>query len=192
MLIGVVLLLLLFLFLLIWFLLRQRPGVTTITPSLGDNEQGAIVKLGVVEPETEEPIAVKTPVETVLQNLVMIFTERYGSYSSESEFANLYDVMELMSASFQEETADFISSASSPSLSERGVGGEGYYGVTTRVLLVKAISIDEEGGTAVLEVSTQQEESRDSPQNSEIKYQTLVLSCVKEGDVWKVASAVWQ
>lgn len=181
--VGVVVLLLAFLFLLIWFLLRQRPGMITVTLPLGDNEQGAMVEPGAVEPEIEEPIVVKTPVETTLQNLAVIFTERYGSYSSESEFANLYDVMELMSASLQEETKDFISSASV---------FPAYYGVTTRVLSVKAISIDEEGGTAVLEVSTQREESKNSPQSSEIKYQRLTLKYIQEDGVWKVNSAVWQ
>lgn len=177
-----VVLFLFLLWLLVWFLnQKQQPipssavvveGISVVTPRAQTAEPSAT---------TDKRIAETREIDSSLQSLAITFVERYGSYSTESDFANLYDVMDLMTASFRDETQDFIATARA-SLS--------YYGVTTRVLSVKEIVSGET--SASLEVATQREESKDSPQNSEVKYQTLVLTCLKEDGVWKVSSALWQ
>lgn len=173
--VGVVLFLIL-LFLLIWFLFKQKPIPVTVIP---------VETNTLVAPPRDTGVETVVPpienVDTSLQSLAMTFAERYGSYSTETDFANLKDVLVLMSASLKAETEGFIAAAKT---------SNEYYGVTTNVLSVKVTSSTADSGT--VEVSTQREESKGGPQNSEISYQKLLLNCVKEGGVWKVASAIWQ
>lgn len=166
---------LILLFLLIWFLSKQTPAPVVVVTN-ETNDQAARPR----ETEDETPPPAES-VDVSLQSLALTFAERYGSYSTETDFANLYDVMVLMSASLKAQTENFIASAK--------VSNE-YYGVTTRVLSVEVTSSTAASGT--VEVATQREESKGGPQNSEISYQKLLLSCLKEGGVWKVASATWQ
>jgi hypothetical protein len=171
------LLFLFLLFLLIWFLFRHKP-----VPSPAIGGQAELQTPPPRASEEEEPAAAPAEkIDVSLQSLAVTFVERYGSYSSESEFANLYDVMDLMTASLKAQTEAFITSAKM---------SEEYYGVTTRVLSTDVLSSSET--SAAVEASTQREESKGSPQNSEVSYKKLLLNCVKEDGLWKVASAVWQ
>ena len=114
--------------------------------------------------------------------LAKTFAERYGSFSNEAGFQNLYDVMPFMTSSMVEQTQITIDTATPQ---------QTYYGVTTRVITVKMVEIDETAGTAVLELTTQREEAIGSPEKTSIKYQKLNLAFEKEGDLWKVSSATW-
>lgn len=111
------------------------------------------------------------------------FVTRYGSYSNEANFANLVDVLPLMSRTFASETEEFI---------ERTAVPEEYYGVTTGIITVKVDSQDDVAGEAQVTVMTQREESIGSPQNSIVKYQEIFLTFVMENGSWKVDSATWQ
>ncbi|MFA6132280.1 MAG: hypothetical protein WC702_04470 [Patescibacteria group bacterium] len=168
---------LLLLLLLIWFLNQKTPAASVVV--VPEIEKPVVTPR--VETEVTEAEVETEQVNTALQSLAITFAERYGSYSTQSSFANLYDVMDLMTATLRTQTENFIATAqTSPD----------YYGVTTRVLSVKIISSD--ATSASLEAATQREESNGGPQNSEIKYQKLLLTCLKENGVWKVASALWQ
>jgi hypothetical protein len=171
---------LILLFSLVWFLQNARPVPTTVVLS----PEKPTVQTS--RDETQESSVVSEPIETkdidvALQTLAVSFAERYGSYSTESSFANLYDILPMMTAALRSQTEDFIAKSSVSSL---------YYGVTTRVLSVDVSTSDKTMATVT--VSTQREESKGSAQNSEIKYQDLFLTCVEENGVWKVSSAIWQ
>jgi hypothetical protein len=116
-------------------------------------------------------------------SLSKTFAERYGSYSNEANFSNLVDVLPLMSASFAQETEQFIESNEPP---------EEYYGVSTRVITVSVDSQDEVSGTAQVSITSQREESVGSPQNRETKFQDIVLTFITEEGSWKIDSATWQ
>jgi len=179
--ISAIVLLIILLFFLVWFLNSQKTSVKPVV--VAEEKTELVVKPRdnngtAASPETAAEVV---NVDTSLKSLAITFAERYGSYSTESDFANIYDVMDLMTASFRGETENFLAAAKN---------SKEYYGVTTRVLTTKVTSSDETSST--VEISTQREESKGSPQNSEIKYQKLILSCLKENDVWKVNSALWQ
>ena len=114
--------------------------------------------------------------------LAKTFVERYGSFSNEANFENLRDVLPLMTASFANETQEFIDSSSAPT---------DYYGMTSRVITVDVLEMDETAGIASLELTTQREEALDSPVNTTVRYQKIRLDFVMEDGVWKVASATW-
>lgn len=137
-----------------------------------DTEQGLPLFLG------EEAELVPTD----LWSLSQTFAERYGSYSSESDFANARDLLPLMSAAFVARTLASM---------ETAVPSSGYYGVTTRFLSVKVTAQNDAAGTASAEVQTQREEASGSVQDVQVRYQVLQLVFVKEQSVWKVDDAVW-
>ncbi len=163
---------------------------------------GSVEVTVVTEPAYEEEVeVVKEPVKGTLSkkaletkqeerstgasvvSLSKTFVERYGSYSNEANFSNLVDVLPLMSASFASETEQFIASNDPP---------EEYYGVTTRVITVSVDSQDETTGSAQVSITSQRQESVGTPQNSEIKFQDIVLTFITEGGSWKIDSATWQ
>lgn len=117
-----------------------------------------------------------------LQALAKTFAERYGSFSTEANFANLEDVMLLMTPEFAARTQAYIDTAAV---------GESFYGVTTRVVSINIDQLDEEAGQAVLTINTQRQEAVDSPQNISVKYQDIVLEFEMISGSWKVSSATW-
>lgn len=150
------------------------------------------VVVPIVEEETVSPEPVAAPEISILQeqrdqsaglqSLAKTFTERYGSFSTEADFANLADVILLMTPGFAEETQLYIDTATM---------GESFYGVTTRVISLSVDQLDEEAGVAVITLSTQRQEAVDSPQNVSVKYQDIVLEFEKISGSWKVSSAIW-
>lgn len=140
------------------------------------------------EEETEvivEPLAEERKQEISASTVVGIFVERFGSYSSESDLANIEDVLSLATTSYQSELETLINEVRS------GTQNSTYYGVTTRVISKKMTVYDEAAGTASFDVVTQREESIGSVQESTVRYQTIRLELRREDGVWKIASATW-
>ncbi len=182
-LVGLLILLLLLLLLWVWFLLKPKgePVVEKTEPSveqqeeIADNGPSPQQQQLEQEQETRQQAASAT---TVAKS----FTERYGSYSNEAKFQNLFDLLPLMTDAFAEQTKTTVENATLP---------ETYYGVTTRVLTVVVESMDEESGEATMKMQTQREISEGSTQNTKIEYQEIRLTLNKEAGVWKVDSADW-
>lgn len=169
---------------LLWFFLKPKPKPVVIVPPVVAEKPlpTAPTKPTVTQEKAKKEQAVRTA-SASLQSASKTFAERYGSYSTEANFANLTDVLPLMSASYAATTAKYIETAVSP---------KEYYGVTTRVITVKIDAEDDAAGTAQVTLTTQREEARGDVQNVTVKYQDLVLSFVKEGGEWKVENAVWK
>lgn len=170
--------LLIFLLVLLWWLLSRK---TTVTPE----PPREIPPVTIIDTPTIPPSQIAASSERVgtssLQTLAKTFTARFGSYSTDTTGENLIDLLPLMTTEFAERTKQQIA---------RSVRGSEYYGVSTRVV---AVTVVEAGDTeATLSVSTQREESKGSPNNTSIKYQTLVLKMVKSGEKWFVSEATWE
>lgn len=175
---------LLLILLLLWFLFARTRSVDVPQPVVIQQEEVQVIPtrptISTQEKEAERQVR-STSSDVV--SLSKTFVTRYGSYSNEAEFANLKDVLPLMSATFARDTKAFIDSAQTP---------EELYGVTTSVVTVTVESKDEERGVAQATIMTQREEAVGSPQNTTVRYQEVVLTFVKEDDAWKVDSATWQ
>ncbi len=168
---------------LLWMLFNKKPVEVVPEPVVVVDEiPKAPSKPTAREQITKEQQEARTQSSSV-QSLSKTFTERYGSYSSEADFANLEDVLSLMTADFAARTQTLINT---------GTAQEGYYGISTKVITITVDQMDEAAGTAQTTVTTQREESKGGPQNAVVRYQDIVLVFVKEGEVWKVASATWQ
>lgn len=142
------------------------------------------------EDQTEEPAISEETVEgqqeavaeANIRTVVKTFTERFGSYSNEADFANITDVLPMMTEAYAAQMQSAVDS---------WTASEVYYAVTTRVLTME-ITNDEEAGTAQAIVSTQREEARGDVQNISVSYQELVLDLTRVSGSWFVDNATWR
>lgn len=111
-----------------------------------------------------------------------IFVERFGSFSSESRYENIDDVMTLATDKLQSRLEDLAETV------RREQGGD-YYGVSTRIITVKAEVTTETN--ARLLITTQREEAIANPGNTSVRYQDIRVELVKEGDHWLVDAFTW-
>lgn len=175
----VLILVALLLFWLRFFTNRGTPAVVVVEEEVAGQESVTTTP-PIAQIPAEEP---RTNTEVSIESLSLTFTERYGSYSNESNFANLDDLEPLMTSRLQAELAALAASTTVDDV---------YYGITTRVISINTISLDETTGSATVEVLTQREEAIGSPLNAEVRYETMVLELLKQGGVWKVDDATWK
>lgn len=181
---GVIILIAIILILL--FLPRPGQGPSQ-TPTVETPEElpESTTPTPVIEPEPE-PMTEAEVGEVSASTVGKIFVERYGSFSTESDLANIEDVIPLATASYAEDLQDFIDRTRLAGTADE------YYGVTTRVVSVETTDMDVEGGTATLEILTQREESFGTAQNTSTRYQTIILDMAFESEEWRVDLATWQ
>lgn len=128
------------------------------------------------------PVATGDPV--IMPNPVArAFVERFGSFSTESDYANIEDVMALATSGLQSRLQGIIAEA-------RRTAGSAYYGVSTRVIAMEVV--EETETSASLRITTQRQESIDSPANTTSSYKEIDVKLVREGDTWLVNDFSWQ
>lgn len=170
--------------LVLWLVLFFRAAKTVPAPVVDVVQENKEEDIGLVVEEQEIQQEQQTRVQALGATTVSkTFVERYGSYSNEAEFQNLFDVLPLMTLTFAEQTRAYVLGATLP---------EAHYGVTTRVLTVSVEKIDEQEGLSTMVLQTQREITQGSTQNTSVTYQQIRLELKKEEGVWKVDSAVWQ
>lgn len=129
----------------------------------------------------DQPIETLTPVQQSLYNTARNFAERYGSFSTDSNFANLEEV-KLFSTPKMIDQLDAIISTSQQA--------EEFYGVTSKVLNIEIEEMNESQGFGQVTVLTQRQEIKEgSP--SRVYYQNLELYLIKSGGSWLVDEANW-
>lgn len=164
------------LFVLLFLAFRTAPA-----PAPAPAEQ-PVAEAPAPAPLAPTPAQIERDQTAALQTVAKTFVERYGSFSSESNYANIGDVLPLATVAF----ADVLRKQM-----QAGTPKEPY-GVTTRVLVMKVDARNETAGTAKMTITTQREERKGMLALEIVRYQTIVLTFAKEKDVWKVASATWQ
>ena len=112
-----------------------------------------------------------------------IFVERFGSFSTESNFNNIDDVIDLV-------TPELATDLQSLKANSPDDFGDEYYGVSTRILTIELIS--QTASQVEMTVSTQREEAFNNPGNTSIRNQDIDLTLVKSGQNWLVSSYEWK
>jgi hypothetical protein len=115
--------------------------------------------------------------------IARVFAERFGSFSNQAGYINVMSVMDISTESLQMRLDKIINDAMDD---DSGT----YYGVSTIVLSSEQVSATD--AQEVFRVLTQRKESIESPENTTIRYQTMVITLVKDGDNWLVDDFVWQ
>lgn len=172
----VVAIVILILLLILLFFVYRKPKPATPSPEPTPNAQ-------VVPPVN--PVDVPTAGVVSASTVARTFIERFGSYSSESNFANVEDVMRLATPTYQQ-TLDAIVADYRRQLA----AVDGYSGISTVVITIKTVS-ESETATEFL-ITTQREEAVGNPGNTTLRYQDAEVSLVKSGDTWLVNALTWK
>lgn len=127
-------------------------------------------------------------IKTTLTRLAASFSERFGSYSNQSDYANFEDLYDFMTPAMKSWSAEMVAE-----LRARAKGSNDiYFGVTTKALSSNLSNFDEDNGQAEVLVKAQRREATGSTANARIYYQDIVIKLVKEKEIWKVDGAFWQ
>lgn len=167
-----VLILIALIVLVVFLLTRKKPEDATPTP----DDTNITDELPPIEPEDVPP-----PQAVSAQTISRIFVERFGSYSSESDFQNITDVLSLATPAFQSQLQT-LAATQKPS--------EEYYGVSTFVISNKITAETET--TMTLMVTTQRREAIGTPGNSSTRYQDIEVRLEKVGEDWLISGYTWQ
>ncbi len=132
--------------------------------------------------EPVEPINQLSAVEQTLTVVARNFSEKYGSYSTDSNFTNLEEAKLLASAKLSSELQQVIDTASVD---------DNFYGVTSKALKVTILDLDESSGTGQVEVNMQRQETKEGMDDF-VYYQKIFLSLIRSGKTWLVDTAQWQ
>lgn len=129
-----------------------------------------------------DPADIPAQQEVSASTIGRIFVERFGSYSTESGYTNIDDVVTLATAELGARLERLAEDARAEEIGD-------YYGVSTRIISTKTeVSTETE---AVFLVTTQRQESFDTPGNTSVRYQDIRVSLVKEGESWLVSDFTW-
>ncbi len=127
-----------------------------------------------------------TPGIEDVSRLAMSFTERFGSFSSQSNFANITDAKLFMTRSLKEWADTYIKR-----LREENPE-DSYYGITTQALSTETINYSEEDGQAEIRVITHRRETGEKIEGENNFRQDLLVELKLENDSWKVNAIYWQ
>lgn len=176
---GVILLLALIAFLLWWF--WWRTPAAEVTPPAKEQEETPLTSLEQLPPPSQEQIEQEKNYPLDLKQLALVFAERFGSFSSDSGFANLNELKELSTDKLRQNFAVYEQSAGNDDGRQSG---------TETVALNSELS-GLKGDQAEVLVKTQRSKYLNGQLISTF-YQDLRLKLVKTGEIWKVDEAVWQ
>ena len=112
-----------------------------------------------------------------------VFAERFGSYSNQSGYGNVSDVLELVTPELRAELTSLRTAVA-------GEITESFYGVNTHVVSISMPQTTSAG--TILELQTQREEEVGSPGNVRVRYQKLTLTLVENGNSWLVSDYAWE
>jgi len=116
------------------------------------------------------------------------FAERFGSYSNQSNFANILDLKIFMSERMKYWADSFILEQNKRNSANNDI----YYGITTKSIAKEMRDYDEDIGLATVLVQTRRREATGASSNySNIYNQDIMITFIKENGAWKVDSANW-
>jgi len=127
---------------------------------------------------------IKVSEEDEVKKMAGLFAERFGSYSNQSDYANITNLQIFMTDSMKGWSNKLISSL-------RKNNGAGYYGINSKSIVEEAKQFNKDQGAAEILVKTQRQETNDKGEVSTF-YQNILVSYKKIGSEWRVDSAIWQ
>ncbi len=130
-------------------------------------------------------VAEKVDDKTQVKNIAARFTEKYGTYSTDANFANLKNLAYLLNDTMKLRLQNVIEANSlSPNVILP------FYGVTTKVVIVQDITMVTLT-QAVVNLTTQRSETFSRAGQSRWRYQDIKVYVEKVNDKWLVSEAEW-
>ncbi|MBL7141508.1 hypothetical protein ISS21_00185 [Patescibacteria group bacterium] len=155
------------------FFLSQKGGPVSETEVLTNEEAGD--KTGPPESEQATLVDPGIALKSQLTLQARSFIERYGSYSSDSGYSNLKELLSQMSEKFAAETSARIAKGFE--------GQEGFFALVTKVMSLELKEFIPESRALF---SIQVQEQNMMPGQTDLLYKTVALIFIKEGNEWKV------
>lgn len=177
-----ILLVLILIFLLWWWFFPRTSAPEGPVPTAAEPARDTVV-LSPQQPQTpvDEPREyAPVPGETEIRALARNFTERYGSWSTDSDFQNLKDLFPRVTSRLQAAFQRTIDTAVTPTE---------FKSVETRVLQIEINSLTSTEASVLV---TAQQMTRDAGLQETEEFVKLDLALVKDGEFWYVDSAAWQ
>jgi hypothetical protein len=140
----------------------------------------AEININTHPPKTEEMITDN------LERIALSFSERYGSYSNQSNFSNMTDLKIFMTKDMKVWIDKFVADSIGKGVSEI------YYGITTKAVTAEIINFDDAAGKAEVLVNAIRSEATGATDNANSFNQDISVQFLKENGAWKVDKAVWQ
>ncbi len=131
-----------------------------------------------------KPPTKKEMTEDDLKRLALLFTARFGSYSTQSTYQNVIDLKMFMSEKMKVWADKYVEEQNN-----KVNGADVYFGITTDAVSAQVKSFDDKAGTAEIEVGTQRRESTGTTNNTTNYGQILKMNFVKEAGAWRVDEA---
>lgn len=128
--------------------------------------------------------------EAAKQSVLFIatsFTERFGTYSNQSNYKNFDELAVFMTDSMKKWVLSY-----QEDLKKKNPDINVYYALETKAISSQINTLDEKTGKGEILVKTQRQELKNSPANPRIFYQDILLKLVKINNEWKVDGAYWQ
>lgn len=122
-----------------------------------------------------------------LGKLSMSVAERFGSFSSQSNYGNFTDLKIMMTGSMRSWVDSYVADLRASSEDNSSA----YYGITTKAINYQVVSFDEKTGRAEIIVNTQRRESTENINGGEPYNQDLRLELVKVNGEWLFDAAYW-
>ncbi|MFH1173242.1 MAG: hypothetical protein V1692_01800 [bacterium] len=141
-----------------------------------------------VPTQTAPAVSSTDKTKSTLARLASSFTERFGSYSNQSNYTNFEDLYDFMTSPMKSWAQTMVAELRD----KNSTGNNLYFGLTTKSLSAKVTAFDETAGQAEILVKTQRREATGTTSNARIYYQDMVIKMVNENGVWKVDGAFWQ
>jgi len=148
------------------------------------NPRSAPIDYSIYDLSKEEP---RETTADDLGKLSMSVAERFGSFSSQSNYGNFTDLKILMTNDMRTWVDSYIIELRSKS----DTGSATYYGITTKAINYQVRSFDDKAGQAEIIVNTQRRESRVSINDGEPYSQDLRLALKKVNGEWLFDAAYW-
>jgi len=143
--------------------------------ALSGNNNVAPVPVGIqVQPQSTEQIE-----RNAVKQLAKIFIERYGSYSTDSNFQNIKDVQSLVMPALWAKISTKIGSK---------LDAQNFVGVTT--IAVSAVVDEMQSDSATVSIMATQTEDKNGARSTVQKNVTVYL--VKSGSNWLVDKFEWK
>lgn len=124
--------------------------------------------------------------EAAARELAIVFAERFGSFSNQTDYENIENLKGFMTSRMQEWADGYVAQgrattdASAP-----------YYGITTSAVAAEKVSFDDSAGTAEYLVSAKRHEVNSANSTDTTFDQQLRVRLAFSDDAWKVDEAVW-
>ncbi|MDO9399408.1 MAG: hypothetical protein Q7T79_01850 [bacterium] len=169
----------------------QQPEAVEKEPVISDQPKKPIEQT-IAVPPTGTTIKVapikKTEInQDDLARIASAFTERFGSFSNQSDYGNIRDLKLFMSSKMQTWADNYISQAQA-SNQQTAI----YYGITTKAITTEVKQFDSESGQAEILIKNQRKEAIGTTINASTFYQNIIIKFIREKGAWKIDSAIWQ